>query len=518
MQSRLFKGFFTIRLYPIMAILIFTALISLSILPVAQAGNSPLDTRMIAEMNKPGVIMIQTINKATIMVPDVQISQQGLEQLKLIMIDKVRRGEIENSQKAIAKAFVDEFLKNPAQYLQPNGQTITMQAQVGVMGTGFIVTPDGYILTSAHVVYSPEDELKTELAQAALVNQVNQDVKDFVKQVKNVYTPDENQVKALEEADFQYYAANMQLSNIQTSIYCGIGMAIPGIQTIQKGYACDLRKRGEPVPGKDVAILKIDKQNLPTVALGDDTVQNSGDSVYVLGYPGAATYNPLLDQNASAIESTFTSGLVSARKTMPGGWSILQMDAAITHGNSGGPVFNNQGEVIGIATFGSIDPNTHQEIQGMNFAVPISIAKQYLNELNVKPAESELTKNYKAALSLFHQEKYKQALKIFQEINAINPGYPYIQDFISQCTTNIEAGKDKSGDFTHYIIIGVIVLAVIGGGVAVVLLRKKFSFKIEAKGKIPAPTPVPDSTETQNQTSTPVQVPDALNRQDTLQQ
>jgi Na+-transporting NADH:ubiquinone oxidoreductase, subunit NqrF len=151
-------------------------------------------------------------------------------------------------------------------------------------------------------------------------------------------------------------------------------------------------------------------------------------------------------------------------------------------------VFNNKGEVIGIATFGSIDQNSGQEIQGMNFAVPVSIAKQFLNELNIKPAESALTKSYKSALALFHQDKYKKALKMFKDINDINPGYPYIQDYISQCSVNIDAGKDKSSDVTKYIIIGVIAFAAIGLIIAaVIILSRKFNFKIEVKSRTPAP-------------------------------
>jgi ribose transport system ATP-binding protein len=68
----------------------------------------------------------------------------------------------------------------------------------------------------------------------------------------------------------------------------------------------------------------------------------------VIGYPGAATFNELLSAE-SAIEPTMTAGLVSAKKTMQGGWDVFQTDAAMTHGNSGGPVFNEKGEVIGIA-------------------------------------------------------------------------------------------------------------------------------------------------------------------------
>jgi hypothetical protein len=211
----------------------------------------------------------------------------------------------------------------------------------------------------------------------------------------------------------------------------------------------------------------------------------TGDNIYVLGYPGAATYNPMVDQNASAIQTTFTSGVVSASRMMSGGWNAIQIDAPIAHGNSGGPVFNSNGQVIGIATFMSQDQNGGQLVQGMNFAVPISIAKEFINQLNIKPAESEFTKDYIQALTLYNQNKYKSALAIFNNLNALDPGYSFIQDYISKCTANINAGKDKSGDVgitILYIVIGIIVI----GGIiaAIIFLTKKFNFEIRVRNKV----------------------------------
>jgi serine protease Do len=461
----------------LLAVLLFAACLNQVYIPAVAEGIQALDSRTLSEINKPGVVMIQTINRAQISVPEVDISEEGNKTLGEIVQQRILDGEVEYSEAAAIQAVLEEFLKNPAAYIAPTGNTFTKEAEASSIGTGFIVTPDGYIVTNAHVVYTPEEALKRQLATYALDEMISKGVNEFFADLKTTgYQANDDDVKRLQDAYLIWYINNMQISDVKTEIYSGIGMVIPGVETISKGFVCDLRKRGEPSPGKDVAILKIDRQNLPTVNLGDDKQMQSGDKVYAIGYPGAATFNPMLDQSKSMLESTFTEGVVSAKKAMPGGWEVLQMDAAITHGNSGGPVFNDQGEVIGIATFGSMDFSTGQEIQGLNFAIPIGIAKQFLNEINVQPAESTLTKDFREALSLAKQEKYKKSLTLFKEINDVNPGYPYIQDQIAKCTAAVSAGKDKSVNSMLFIYIG-------GGVLLIVVLLLVIIFIVKSGSK-----------------------------------
>lgn len=158
------------------------------------------------------------------------------------------------------------------------------------------------------------------------------------------------------------------------------------------------------------------------------------------------------------------------------------MDAAISGGNSGGPVFNKKGEVIGIATFGSLDTQTGALVQGMNFAIPVSIAKQFLNETNVTPTESSLTALYKEGLALYEKQKFKKAYEKFSAVNDLNPGYPYIQDYISKTRTAINEGRDKSANTTLYIAIGVGVVLVIIALLIRVIISGKKKKQLQANG------------------------------------
>ncbi|MBD3920382.1 trypsin-like peptidase domain-containing protein [Paenibacillus sp. PR3] len=455
-------------------------------LPADAAEQSPMDPRVIADTNKPGVVMIATLYTAKLSTPGVVMSQDAIAQLQNKLAADIMNGTLSNDTNAIMDAILAAIFKDPFKYLIPTDVVTTREVKAGATGTGFIITPDGYILTNAHVVYTPEDQLKELLITTGLQELIEQDVTDFVNELQGSnYKPTEETLQQLRNAAAGFYIRYTTLAEVQTQVYTQMGVAIPGVQVLQKGFASEVKKRGEPSPGKDIAILKIDEDNLPTVPLGDDSALRTGDQIYVIGYPGAATFNPMLAEE-SIVESSLTSGLISARKTMPGGWDILQVDAAMTHGNSGGPVFNAQGEVIGVATFGSIDSNNGAEVQGMNFVIPINIANQFLKELNVTPAESQLTALYKEGLALYNEGKYARALDKFREVNELNPGYPYIQTFISDSRMKMNNAPAETGtNWTVIVLVagGVIILAVLM--VIILLLLRKFNFKLERRPLAP---------------------------------
>ena len=124
--------------------------------------------------------------------------------------------------------------------------------------------------------------------------------------------------------------------------------------------------------GKDVAVLKVPGSNYPTVPLGNSDQVRLQDTVMVMGYPGVASSfgdNPIISAESNS-EASATNGHISAIKTGTIGVPLLQSDVAITHGNSGGPAFNERGEVIGIATAGAETagiqfPRSHQHGNGI---------------------------------------------------------------------------------------------------------------------------------------------------------
>ena len=159
---------------------------------------------------------------------------------------------------------------------------------------------------------------------------------------------------------------------------------------------------------------------------------------------------------------------------MKDGWEVLQTDASITHGNSGGPVMNEYGEVIGLATFGSIDYQRQAEVQGMNFIVPSTIVEEYIRKAKIEPGMSEISLSYEEAMDLYDESRYKKPLEKFEEVKDMNASFPFIDKMISDTERKIDRGLDKEPrDMTMYYYIGGGALALILILVLVFRMRKK---------------------------------------------
>ena len=125
----------------------------------------------------------------------------------------------------------------------------------------------------------------------------------------------------------------------------------------------------------DIAVLKIDAENLDPVSLGDSSKLRVGDTVFAIGNPlGELTFS-------------LTKGIVSALSrnisTESGSsMSLIQTDCAINSGNSGGALFNDSGEVIGITNAKySASGSMEAEIDNIGFAIPINSVKRIVTSI-----------------------------------------------------------------------------------------------------------------------------------------
>lgn len=162
----------------------------------------------------------------------------------------------------------------------------------------------------------------------------------------------------------------------------------------------------------DVAVLKIDARNLPTVIVGNTANSRVGEWVLAIGSP-------------FGFENSASAGIISAKsRTLPDGSYVpfLQTDVAVNPGNSGGPLFNMAGEVIGI---NSQIYSRSGGYQGLSFAIPIDLA------MNVEQQLVKHGKVQRGKLGVTIQEVNQALADSFglnkpsgALINAVEPGSP----------------------------------------------------------------------------------------------
>ena len=164
----------------------------------------------------------------------------------------------------------------------------------------------------------------------------------------------------------------------------------------------------------DIALLRIDESNLPTVTLGNSNTLQVGEWAIAIGSP-------------VEFIQTVTVGIISAKGRSSIGISeyedFIQTDAAINPGNSGGPLLNIHGEVIGINTAFITQKGG---FMGIGFAIPISMAKIIVSQLK-KNGQVErgwlgvsLKNSEPSEILSLHHPRYKNAAKVLK-INNNSP-------------------------------------------------------------------------------------------------
>jgi serine protease Do len=279
-----------------------------------------------------------------------------------------------------------------------------LQGTLGSMGSGFLYRPDGYLITNAHVV--ADANTKDEQAQQMLR------MKTWRTLVANA---EKSNQRPMTDAEKDYILQKMRVGTPVIKVFLNN----------KSHYVGEIKAYSDPTGvnvGKDIAIVKIDANNLPTVGLGNSDDVHVEEPVTVIGYPGAASSmgETLGDEisEESLLVPTVTNGHISAVKMDYKGSPVLQSDAAITHGNSGGPAFDPDGKAIGIATFGA------QEASGFNFFVPIDTAMEFVRQAGAPPESGAFDETWHAALDAMAGHHWFRAHELIGHVLEIMPGEP----------------------------------------------------------------------------------------------
>jgi serine protease Do len=440
----------------------FSSIFLLTLIALPSVAQDPLLSAVgNYALNRPGVVMIRTEYTANVYVNSMKMDDRAFNNL----LDSIQRldhgGGVMPEQKL--DMVLREMSSRPERYFKTTFDYIKQPEQITASGSGFFVTGNGYVATNCHLIERDESFIRRQFILTAF------------RQIS------EASIAALENAWATRFTEQQRslLYNTYASVYSRLFSMIlydvkRNIYVVYRSDSGDRRSdtvkklarvvvQGQPMPGKDIAILKIQvPAEMPMLTLAPAELPQVGQELYVYGYPGPVTNNDFVSAE-SAIEPTLTTGIISAIKKSVGGWPLIQMDANINHGSSGGPVCNDKGEVIGLTTFGSLE-NTGGLAAGLNFAVPVSILDEYLDSAGIKPVPSAITRLFADALGFYEAHQYRNALHLFERVGRLNPQYPGINTYIADCTRKIDGKGDRIGPIERlliiFIFIGLLIAAI----------------------------------------------------------
>ena len=295
-------------------------------------------------------------------------------------------------------------VNNESGWLRGKDGSVHGPYDMSYMGSGFFISSNGYIVTAAHVAAPTPTDVKTDLVDSYIDDQYNCDP---------ITAPDEcDGVEAAHENSLMRKMTAFDTS-VQVSV---LTQDQPGTSN---GVAATVVASSAP-KSHDVAVLKINGKNEPVAVLGSGSSVSVGDDVAVLGYP-ASTEDSSLGYNVMPTTTTgHVLGRLRGNSNSPAAQkaALVEIDAAIEQGNSGGPGIDDGGLVDGIVSFGDIDAND-------NYLVSADDVKAVVAQTPAKNQLGPIDILYRLALAARATGNTALAIHLFDACAALNPVQVY---------------------------------------------------------------------------------------------
>src|SRR5712692_3370924 len=231
-------------------------------------------------------------------------------------------------------------------------------------GSGTFISAHGDILTADHVVNPPHDQSLIQF----LDMQAAPDVANFINQ--NFHpNPAATQDQVTQELISGQLASDQSYDPPQSEVFLSTSytgpLSAPDFQSIPTNiYApVDRIEQQSSVNQKDVAIIHVSMNDMPSVQLGDSSTVQQQDRLTIIGFPGNGDVSTL---PTNLLTSSVNQIFVSSIKTTDTGAQVIQVGGNVEHGDSGGPALNDLGIVVGIVSFGLSDQGSTSFLQASN--------------------------------------------------------------------------------------------------------------------------------------------------------
>jgi serine protease Do len=342
--------------------------------------------------------------------------------------------------------------------------------------SGFIVNPDGYIVTAGHCV---QDDM--EGAQGDAVTQV---VDQLVQEGRVSFFERDQLIEDVLVGNREWQVeGQLDGSKPDRKVSVVVGGGKVKFGKVNSNGTRPARVIEEPTKDHgDVALLKVNRKGLPSVLLSppDNDIQ-VGEELLSIGYPAP-------EDSDESFGLTNRNGQVNAEITKgSNNQTYYETSTSLSHGQSGGPGINNNGQVIGLASLKSEDAN---------YLVPASIIREMLNRNSVRNELGQLDQLYRQGLENLYRGAYSAAIKDFDQVLALMPGHRLAQAKKTQAAERREkfgdppppVPPDKPGPSTNVLLGGAAaVLVVLGATTALVLRRRSGRHHRRRRARAPQP-------------------------------
>lgn len=373
-------------------------------------------------------------------------------------------------------------------------QVVSSDGCLGMSGTGFLISSDGHVATNGHVVvFNAEDafikllagnpslfvgflkqevglsdqEIKTLTKRpdllSALIAEIYNLPGEFItfKNERRTYLVSLGDTPAQLETPKQLTQAHVfkETESILKARFLGADYAARDLYVINSGDKAGFSS-------SDVAILKINTSDAPTVRLAQDVTQ--GQKISIVGFPGDAE-NQLTDN--STLDVSVTNGTISSIRDAAGGkYKLFQSDADASRGNSGGPVFDENGDVLGLLTYRFKSESAVDAAK--SYIRDAEDLRQLVQDKNIDLAgKSETQARWEHGLQLFSENRYSKAVKEFEAVTDLYPAHRLADTYIENAKKAIAEGRDVK-DFPPILFGGLLTAGAIGMAAAVILIAR----------------------------------------------
>jgi S1-C subfamily serine protease len=340
-------------------------------------------------------------------------------------------------------------------------------------GSGFVVTPSGVVVTASHVVEPEEQSMRNYAANKIVLEGYGYDYPDASSSPFDQYTLPLGYQNQLLQQCYHAVACDFTITPIET-VYSAVDVAqgqlpkgTPARILTSTGFA-----------NTDVAVLQVNGTNMPTVSLGTTASDlQTGDDVTALGFPG--TSRDSLQTGVTQPNKVF--GKVS--NIRPQGTSnLIEVDANIEPGMSGGPVIDQAGDVIGLISFSTVQSSGES---GAKYLRTIDDINAALASAGVTAARGPVDDAFSKAMDLYWGSHFTAAVPALQRVLDVSAGHPLATQYLADAQAKVGTAADipvavaasssSGGGSSTLLIVGIVAVVVIVGGGLIMMSRKKSS-------------------------------------------